>query len=82
MSDNKKVQDSSPGLSKQKTYTDGAIFSNPNVTNQTDLVNNDLGSPRLTWACFACGSLSTLTVYYAAGGTLAICASCENRGIN
>jgi|SaaInlLV_10m_DNA_2_1039722.scaffolds.fasta_scaffold04884_2 hypothetical protein len=77
----KKGLGSNPGLSKTRKSTSGAIFSTPLILENQNLFNNSFVSPRLVWACYSCGSTQHLTTFYAAGGRLAICASCKNGGL-
>ncbi len=80
----KKVQDSGPGLRQKITNTSGALVSlyDSSLLPERPNVNiSDLLSPQLVFICWACGSTKDLTTYHAAGGPLAICASCKNGGI-
>ena len=77
----KKGLGSNPDLSKTRKSTSGAIFSTPLILENQNLFNSPLGQARYISACYSCGSTQHLTTFYAAGGRLAICASCKNGGL-
>ena len=77
----KKGLGNNPGLSKTRKSTSGAIFSTPLILENQYLFNSPLGQARYISACYSCGSTQHLTTFYAAGGRLAICASCKNGGL-
>ena len=80
MTNKKKSPSGKLGLRKSDLTSGREFLSTPLIPNFNKTVYTQLGDPRRSWICFACGSAKNLRTYHAAGGILAICAACKNRG--